>query len=94
MHSSGYRLGIFSGLCINRQKGRVQILFFYFIFYLIYFYFVLPSGGGSVQFVHPRKYAPGVDSSCVYLLGDQGGNRRGRMRNYVLTTYVYCWSTV
>ena len=23
---------------------------------------------------------------------DQGGNRRGRMRNYVLIAYVYCWS--
>ena len=61
MHSSGYRLGIglSSGRLINRQRGRVQILFFYFIlFYFIYYLFILSSGGGSMPFVHPRKYAP------------------------------------
>ena len=26
------------------------------------------------------------------VLDDQGGNRRGRMTNYMLTAYVYCWS--
>ena len=50
---SGHRLGIPIGRCINRQRGRVQILFL--ILFFLFFYF-LPSGGGSVPFVHPRKY--------------------------------------
>ena len=37
MHCSGFRLGIPSGRCIIRQRGRVQILFFYFV----RFYFIL-----------------------------------------------------
>ena len=67
MHSSGSRLGISSKRRINRQRGRVQILsFFNFIrFYFIYL-FILPSGGGSVPFVHPRKYAP--DLTYIFCL--------------------------
>ena len=40
MHSSGY-----SGRCINRQRGRVQILFFLFYSFLFYDLFILLSGG-------------------------------------------------
>ena len=60
MHSSGYRLGISSGRCINRQRRRVQILFslILLVFILFYYLFILPSGGGLVPFIHPRKYAP------------------------------------
>ena len=42
----GHRLGIHSWRCINRQRGRLQILFFYFIyFYFVLFIYFLPSGG-------------------------------------------------
>ena len=61
MHSSRYRLGTPSGRCINRQRGRVQILLFYFIrFILFYYLLILPSGEGLVPFVHPCKYARAV----------------------------------
>ena len=47
LFSSWHRSGVPSGRCINRQRGRVQILFFYFyflfylfLFYLIYFIFI------------------------------------------------------
>ena len=36
LHSSWHRLGIPSGQCIDRQRGRVQILFYFYLF--IYFY--------------------------------------------------------
>ena len=61
LHNSGHRLGIPSGRCINRQRGRVHNTVFYFI----YFYLFLPSGGGSVPFVHPLKYAPASVKSCA-----------------------------
>ena len=46
-------------------REEVQVLFFYFIDYLFIF---LPSGGGLVPFVHPRKYAPGGEGNLLRVL--------------------------
>ena len=43
----------FDILCIS----LIVNIFYSFVF-LFYYLFILPSGGGSVPFVHPRKYAP------------------------------------
>ena len=62
LHSSGHKLGIPSGRCINRLRGSPNTVFYFIRFYFIFLFihlFILPSGGGSVPFVHPRKYAPG-----------------------------------
>ena len=47
------------------------ISFYVFFIYLIlsflfFFFFFLPYGGGSVPFVHPRKYAPVYDTCWEY----------------------------
>ena len=58
MDSSGYRLGISSGRYIITGREQESKYRFFFNFIRFYYLFILPSGGGSVPFVHPRKYAP------------------------------------